>query len=261
MPSSKRVKKDPVQKEGLARLHKRIGTSGLCSRRAAEEWIAAGRVQVNGEIVREMGVKVGPDDEVRVDGQLLGGTRLYYLVMNKPTGVLTTMSDPQRRRTVAQYLPDVGGATLKPIGRLDMDTEGLLIFTNDGDFAHRMAHPRYGVEKEYHALVEGTPDEESIRKLREGVIVEGRRTAPADVRIRNVVQKTGDALLILILHEGRKRQVRYMCDSIGHTVKTLKRVRIGPIHLDKLPRGGCRMLGVQEVEALKKLVGLDEGDS
>ncbi len=258
MSGSKRVKREPERKEGLERLHKRIGASGLCSRRAAEEWIAAGRVQVNGEIVREMGVKVGPDDEVRVDGQILAGTRLYYLVMNKPTGVITTLSDPQRRRTIAQYLPDVGGATLKPIGRLDMDTEGLLMFTNDGDFAHRMAHPRYGVEKEYHALVEGLPDEEALRKLREGVIVEGRRTAPADVRVRNVVQKTGDALLVLILHEGRKRQVRYMCESVGHPVLTLKRVRLGPIRLDKLPRGACRMLGVQEIEALKKLIGLGE---
>jgi len=241
---------------GPERLHKRIAGAGLCSRRAAEEWIAQGRVMVNGEIVTAMGTKVGPEDDVRVDGQPLGRTRFHYLVMNKPTGVVTTLSDPQRRRTVAQLLPDVGGVTLKPIGRLDMDTEGLLMFTNDGTFAHRMAHPKYEVEKEYHALVTGVPDAEALTKLREGIVVEGRRTAPADVKIKHVIQSTGDAMLVLILHEGRKRQVRLMCDAIGHPVKTLKRVRLGPIYLDKLPRGGCRMLGVAEIETLKGLVGL-----
>lgn len=245
-----------TSQEGPERLHKRIAGAGLCSRRTAEEWIAQGRVEVNGRIVTEMGVQVGPEDVVRVDGQTLPGTRHFYLAMNKPAGVVTTLSDPQRRRTVAQLLPEVGGAALKPIGRLDMDTEGLLLFTNDGTFAHRMAHPRYGVEKEYHALVEGVPNEDALQKLRDGVVVEARRTAPADVRIKHVVQKTGDALLIMILHEGRKRQVRLMCEAVGHPVKTLKRVRIGPIYLDKLPRGGCRMLGKQEVDALKKLIGI-----
>lgn len=245
-----------TSERGTERLHKRIAGAGLCSRRAAEEWIAQGRVEVNGRIVTEMGVQVGPDDVVRVDGQTLGGTRRFYLAMNKPTGVVTTLSDPQRRRTVAQLLPEVGGAVLKPIGRLDMDTEGLLLFTNDGTFAHRMAHPRYEIEKEYHALVEGVPNEEALQKLRDGVVVEGRRTAPANVRIKHVVQKSGDALLILILHEGRKRQVRLMCEGVGHPVNALKRVRIGPIYLDKLPRGACRMLGKQEVDTLKKLIGI-----
>lgn len=242
---------------GPERLHKRIAASGLCSRRAAEEWIAQGRVMVNGETVTILGTKVGPEDDVRVDGQALGKTRFHYLVMNKPAGVVTTLSDPQRRRTVAQLLPDVG-AVLKPIGRLDMETEGLLFFTNDGTFAHRMAHPRFEVEKEYHALVTGIPTAETINKLREGVVVEGRRTAPADVTIKHTVQRTGDAMLVMVLHEGRKRQVRLMCETVGHSVKSLKRVRVGPIYLDKLPRGACRMLGVAEIETLKKLIGLED---
>jgi 23S rRNA pseudouridine2605 synthase len=237
--------------EGLDRLHKRIANSGFCSRRAAEKLIAERRVEVNGQVITEQGVKVGPDDEIRVDGRQIATPKQYYLLMNKPTGYITTMTDPQGRLTVTKLLPDMG-VTLKPVGRLDMETEGLLIFTNDGEFANRLAHPRYQIEKEYHASVEGRPDEKALKKLREGVYVEGRKTAPAKVILHHFEEKRNQSELWMILHEGRKRQVRLMCEAVGHPVKALKRVRIGPLRLHNMRKGECRMLSQVEVEALKK---------
>jgi 23S rRNA pseudouridine2605 synthase len=236
------------------RLHKRIANAGLASRRAAEKMILDGRVEVNGVTVTELGVKVDPDDDIRVDGRAIAAPKHYYLVMNKPTGYVTTMSDPQRRPTVAKLLPKLD-SQLKPIGRLDMDSEGLLVFTNDGEFANRMAHPKFEIEKEYHAIVKGKPDDKALEKLRKGVYVEGRRTAPAKVWVEREAGKD-QADLRLILHEGRKRQVRLMCDSVGHPVVSLKRVRIGSLRLGKMRRGECRMLSKDEVETLKKELGL-----
>lgn len=246
----------PSPEEPSERLHKRIAASGLCSRRAAEELIRQARVQVNGQIVLEMGVKVGPTDEVRVDGNAVGYSKICTLIMNKPVGFLTTLSDPQGRPTVKKLLPKLD-SVVKPVGRLDMESEGLLLFTNDGFLAQRLTHPRYGIEKEYHALVSGTPDEKALNKLREGVYIEeGGKTAPARAKLLHSGQKSNSSVVDITIHEGRKRQVRLMCEAIGHPVITLRRIRIGPLILKNLPPGACRLLGKKEVDKLKELVGL-----
>ena len=166
------VKKAQSAEDG-ERLHVKIAHAGLCSRRAAEKLIREGRVMVNGVIVMDMGVKVGDGDEVRVDGQVISEAKQYTLMLYKPIGVVTTLSDPQGRPTIAKYLPDYG-CQLKPVGRLDMDTEGLLLVTNDGELANRLAHPRYGIEKEYHAVVRGVQDVKALNHLRMGVFFEGK---------------------------------------------------------------------------------------
>jgi pseudouridine synthase len=219
--------------------------------------IRGGRVQVNGELVTTMGVKVGPEDTVAVDGTVLQVSKLTYILMNKPAGYLTTMSDPHRRPTVLKLLPRLD-VVVKPCGRLDQDTEGLLIFTNDGLFAQRLTHPRYGVEKEYVATLEGVPTDASLKSLREGVHIEGGRTAPATVTVDYVSEPRNETILRIVIHEGRKRQVRQMCEAVGYGVKALRRVRIGPIVLRNLPRGACRLLSMVEVDKLKEIVGLAE---
>lgn len=228
----------------------------MCSRRAAEVLIKEGRVTVNGEVIREMGISVGPDDEVAVDGMVLHAAKMYTVAMFKPKGVVTTLSDPQRRPTIVRYLPDYG-VQLKPVGRLDMDTEGLLLVTNDGELAQRLAHPSYGIEKEYQATVEGVPDAKSLDKLRKGVFIEGGKTSPAKVEMTYGEVGGKSASLRITIHEGRKRQVRLMCEAIGHRVISLKRVRIGPLYLKGMRAGECKLLGKKEVDQLRKLVGLE----
>lgn len=249
------VKNKPLLDEGPVRLHVYIAHSGYCSRRAAEELIKEGRVQVNGEPVVEMGVKVSPGDIVSVDGVSLAPANVYTVLLNKPTGVVTTLFDPQKRPTIVRYLPDLG-VQLKPVGRLDMDTEGLLICTNDGELAHRLAHPSFGIEKEYLAIVEGIPAEKTLNDLRRGVFIEQKRTSPAKVELIHAEEKKNTTGLKITIHEGRKRQIRLMCETVGHPVKSLRRVRIGPLRIKGMRPGECRMLGVQEVNELKRLVGL-----
>lgn len=238
----------------LVRLHKRIAESGLCSRRAAEGLISEGRVAVNGKVVREMGVKVTLEDEVLVDGVAIGIAKTYTLMMNKPVGYVTTLKDPQGRPTVARILPDLG-VMLKPVGRLDMDSEGLILFTNDGELANRLAHPRYGIEKEYEVIVHGLPDEKSIQKLRDGIYIETGKTSPAKVFVLNSQRERSK--LKFIIHEGKKRQIRLMCEAIGNPVISLRRVRYGHLTVKGLTKGECRMLGQKDVQLLKKMVGLD----
>ncbi len=240
----------------LERLHVRIARSGLCSRRTAEKLILEGRVQVNGETVIEMGIKVGEDDSVAVDGNILSIAKKYVLLLNKPAGVLTTLSDPQGRPTIVQFLPNYG-VQLKPVGRLDKDTEGLLMITNDGDIALRMAHPRYGLDKEYQAIVEGIPDEKALDRLRRGVMIEGGKTQPAKVEVVFVEERKGTTSLRITIHEGKKRQVRLMCEAIGHPVIRLTRVRIGPYHLRGLRPGECKLLSQTDVAKLRKLLGME----
>lgn len=238
------------------RLHKRIAAAGICSRRAAEELIREGRVKVNGAVIVEMGVKVGPEDRIEVDNRPIGFAKSYTLVMNKPVGYITTLSDPQGRRTVKELLPALP-VQVKPVGRLDYDSEGLLLFTNDGHLAQRLTHPRYGVEKEYQAVVSGVPEEQELEKLRKGVwIPEGGKTAPAEVRLVHVDKKGVSAVLKITIHEGRKRQVRLMCEAIGHPVQSLRRTRIGPLVLKNLPPGACRKVGEKELEELRRAVKL-----
>lgn len=202
-------------------------------------------------------MKVTEDDEVAVDGKVLAIAKKYTLLMNKPVGVLTTLSDPQGRPTIKNYLPDYG-VQLKPVGRLDMDTEGLLLITNDGDLALRITHPRYGLEKEYQAVVEGIPDERALDKLRRGVYIEGGKTAPAKVETVFVETRRETTSLRITIHEGKKRQVRLMCEAVGHPVIRLSRLRIGPYHVRGLRPGECKLLSQVEVAKLKKIVGLED---
>jgi 23S rRNA pseudouridine2605 synthase len=255
-PSPASAREPSPKDEGRERLHVRIAHAGLCSRRAAEKMIQEGRVAVNGKIVREMGIMVLPEDEVLVDGQTTTSAKQYTIVMNKPKGVVTTLSDPEGRPTIAKILPDFG-VQLKPVGRLDMETEGLLICTNDGELAHRLMHPRYGIEKEYIAVVKGEPGEKAIQKLRKGIYIETGKTAPAEVDVLPTVRSGNSTSLRIVLHEGKKRQVRLMCEAVGHPVLSLKRVRIGPLLVRGMRGGECRVLGQLEVDNLRRLVGLE----
>jgi len=245
----------PSDSDNLERLHVRIAHSGLCSRRAAEQLILEGRVTVNDDLVIELGRKVSPHDVVAVDGVVVGDAKQYTVLLNKPIGVVTTMHDPQGRPTIVRHLPNYG-VPLKPVGRLDMDTSGLLICTNDGELANRLAHPRYGIEKEYHAIVRGIPDEKALAKLRKGVFVEGRKTAPARVEVIHAEPKTHSTSLSIVIHEGRKRQVRLMCEAVGHPVTKLTRTRIGHLKLKGMRPGECKLLGKQDLDILREAVGL-----
>jgi pseudouridine synthase len=247
----------PREDDDRIRLHVKIAHSGLCSRRAAEKLILDARVEVNGEIITSLGYKVGPEDVVRVDGQPITEARLLTVMLNKPKGVVTTLRDPQGRPTIVKYLPDYG-IQLKPVGRLDMDTEGLLLCTNDGELANRLAHPRYGIEKEYQAIVKGLPDEKTLDKLRKGIWIEGGKTLPAQVSVVHAEAKTQTTSLRIVIHEGRKRQIRLMCEAIDHPVVSLRRLRIGPLFVRGMREGECKLLGQQEVAELKRLVGLEE---
>lgn len=240
------------------RLQKYLAHAGVASRRHAEELITAGAVSVNGRVVRELGTRVDPArDEVRVHGRPVkpAATDHLYILLNKPTDTVTTAYDPQRRRTVLDLLPDEWVARrVYPVGRLDRDTEGLLLLTDDGELALRLTHPRYALTKEYAALVEGRPSVAALHQLERGVLLPGeeRPTAPARAWLE---QQVGDATWMGIeLHEGRNRQVRRMLEVIGHPAIRLRRVRVGPLTLGRLPPGQSRLLMPQEVESLRRAV-------
>jgi 23S rRNA pseudouridine2605 synthase len=236
------------------RLQKIISAAGIASRRAAEELISQGRVMVNGKTVTELGSKADPDkDDVRVDERRVKGPQHHrYLLLNKPRGYVTTRSDPERRRTVLDLLKGVR-EYVYPVGRLDFDSEGLLILTNDGEFAAMMSHPSHEVERVYEAEVLGVPDAHDIDRLSKGLVIEGRRTSPALVELLPERRTKGDTSVIRVtIHEGRTRQVRKMCDAIGHPVRTLRRIRIGPIGDKTLKLGSYRELTADEVRRLRK---------
>jgi pseudouridine synthase len=235
------------------RLQKILSQAGVASRRAAERLIAEGRVTVNGEIVREMGTRADPTrDDIRVDDRRIkSAERLRYILLYKPVGYVTTRSDPQRRRTVIDLLAGVK-EYVYPVGRLDYDTEGLLLLTNDGDLAARLTHPRHGVERTYEARVAGMPDEVALERLRRGIPLDGRRTLPAEVLLLNKRRGAADGVLAITIREGRNRQVRRMLEAVGHPVKRLMRVGIGPLRDRGLRPGGWRELTAAEVEKLKK---------
>ena len=240
------------------RLQKILSAAGIASRRAAETLIVNGRVSVNGVTVLELGTKADPArDDVRVDGQRIRITaRHRYILLNKPRGYMTTRKDPEGRPTVLDLLPDVR-EYIYPVGRLDYDSEGLLLLTNDGELAQRLLHPSHEVEREYHARVRGVPGESAIERLRRGVVIDARRTAPAVVRLveTGLGAREDQSLLSIALHEGRTRQVRDMCDAVGHPVVRLKRVRFGPIADRTLEVGAHRDLTPHEVGALKRASG------
>ena len=234
----------------LIRLQKILSTAGVASRRASEKLIVEGRVSVNGATVTELGARADPEhDAIRVDGKRLQAPRARrYLLMNKPRGYVTTRSDPEGRPTVIDLLGRPR-EYVYPVGRLDYDSEGLLLLTNDGELAARLMHPRHEVEREYEVRVRGIPTRASIERLERGVMIDGRKTAPATVRLRESA-RDARATLTIIVHEGRSRQVRKMCEVIGHQVVRLRRVRIGPIADPTLRPGDVRDLTPAEIRRL-----------
>jgi 23S rRNA pseudouridine2605 synthase len=224
------------------RLNAYLARSGIASRRAADDLIKAGRVQVNGA-TGQLNTFVKRGDRVEIDGETVVPQQLAYVLLNKPAGTLTTARDPQGRPTVLE-LVDVPERVV-PVGRLDADTTGALLLTNDGPLAHRLAHPRYGVEKVYEAEVEGRPGPEALRQLEEGVELEEGRTAPARARL------LGSSTIELVLHEGRKHQVKRMCEAVGHPVLRLHRSRYAGLTLERLEPGQWRELEPSEVSRLR----------
>ncbi len=231
------------------RLHKYLARSGIASRRKCEEFIREGRVEVNGEVVREQGVKVFPGDDVLINGRPVEPGPLEYYLLNKPAGVISTVSDPRGRKTVVDLVPS--RQRLFPVGRLDQDTTGLLILTNDGGLAHRLMHPRYEVDKVYRAEVRGKVSRQVLDHIREGVQLEEGPTTPAQAKL--IAQKGADSLLEIVIHEGRKRQVRRMMEALGHPVIKLHRGEYAIFTDEDLELGQYRALTKREVAALEKL--------
>jgi 23S rRNA pseudouridine2605 synthase len=224
------------------RLNAFLARAGVASRRSADELIKAGRVTVNGE-PGQLNTVVGAHDRVEVDGKEVARQRLRYVLLHKPAGVVTTARDPQRRPTVVELVP--AEPRVVPVGRLDVDTTGALLLTNDGQLAHRLAHPRYGVEKTYVAEVEGDPDEEALQRLRDGVELDDGPTAPARAR------RLGPGRVELVLHEGRKHQVKRMLEAVGHPVRQLHRSGYAGLTLEGLEPGDWRELVPVDVERLR----------
>jgi pseudouridine synthase len=262
------------------RLQKILSQAGVASRRAAEKLIVDGRVSVNGETVRELGTKAEPSDDIRVDGRRVrSAERKRYILLNKPTGYVTTRSDPQRRKTVLDLL---GGVReyVYPVGRLDYDTEGLLLLTNDGDLAAQLTHPRHGVPRTYEARVAGIPDDDALERLRRGIPLDGHRTLPAEAQLlsrgarergpaeagrhpgkattagayaRNERSRRVHSVVRLTIREGRNRQIRRMLEAVGHPVESLRRVRIGSLSDRQLKPGEWRELTDDELRRLQDL--------
>jgi 23S rRNA pseudouridine2605 synthase len=236
----------------VERLQRSLARAGFGSRRACEELIAAGRVTVNGTVAT-LGDRIDPAvDEVRVKGdRIVVDPEMRYLAFHKPKGVTTTMKDAHAERDLRRYLPE--GPRVFPVGRLDRDTEGLLLLTNDGELAHRLAHPRHGVEKEYLAEVDGVPQPKQLGQLKRGVELDDGRAKALDARLTG--RTGGRGAVRIVLAEGRKREVRRMLAAVGLPVRRLIRVRVGPITLGQLPAGTVRDLEPDEVRALQRAAG------
>jgi pseudouridine synthase len=235
----------------MERLQKILARAGLASRREAERWILEGRVSVNGTVVRKLGTQAEPSrDSIRVDGKRIKlAAEPVYLALNKPAGVITTLNDPQQRPDITQFLEPLGEKQrVFPVGRLDFNSSGLILLTNDGELADRMTHPRYGVKKVYRARIQPARlSPRALEALREGVEIEDGLTAPAEVR------QPAPGVLELTIREGRKRQVRRMVEAVGHRVVELERVAFGPLGLRGLEPGKSRRLTKAEVERLRRL--------
>jgi 23S rRNA pseudouridine2605 synthase len=235
------------------RLQKLIATAGLASRRHAEQMIEAGEVTINGQVVTTLGAKADPEkDHIKVRGRLINpllkGREKVYVLLNKPRGYLSSVSDPESRPLVTELVPESLGR-LHPVGRLDFNTEGLLILTNDGELTNFVTAARNNVPKVYEAKVKGVPPENSIERLRRGVVLEdGVRTKPAE--IERLEDRDTNSWFRVTLHEGRNQQIRKMFDAIGHSVVKLRRVQIGPLRDDNMPLGAYRMLAPKEVSRL-----------
>ncbi len=241
----------------MERLQKILARAGLASRREAERWILAGRVTVNGRIVRELGSRADPaKDAVKVDGKRIkAASPPIYYALHKPPGMLTTMHDPEKR-------PDLSSLTARlrekqrvfPVGRLDFNSSGLLLLTNDGELAQRLMHPRFGVKKVYRVKLSECPDAQDLASIRKGIRLEDGMTAPARVKIMEKLKR--NAWIEIEIHEGRNRQVRRMFAALGFFVEKLIRIRVGPVSLGALPPGDLRPLSKTEVKTLKEAVGL-----
>lgn len=233
------------------RLQKILSARGICSRRRAEEWITAGRVRCNGT-VSHLGDTADPDrDEIRVDGKPLPPVqKQVYIMLHKPKGYVTTLSDEKGRPEAARLVEDCG-ARVYPVGRLDMDSEGLLLFTNDGEFANALMHPKHEVDKTYRVTVRGF-SREGLENLKKPIVLDGYTIRAPQVKVLKTFENTDKCLLSVTIHEGRNRQVRRMCDAAGMTVTRLIRVREGSLELGKLPSGKWRHLTEEEVASLRK---------
>jgi 23S rRNA pseudouridine2605 synthase len=251
-----KTRSDP--KESKERLQKILSAAGIASRRAAEEYIRQGRVTVNGTTVTELGTKADlAHDDIRVDGRRVKSPqKKRYILLYKPRGFITSRADPQRRPTVIDLLTKGGVREyVYPVGRLDYDSEGLLLLTSDGDLAARLTHPRHGVPREYQVRVRGVPDRHTLDRLSSGITIDGRRTAPAEITLERVLEGDAQSIVSFVIREGRNRQVRDMCDAVGHPVMKLRRVRIGPITDDHIRPGEFRDLSDREVAMLKRAAG------
>lgn len=240
------------------RLQKVMAAAGIASRRASERLITDGRVRVNGETVTTLGVKVDPDSaRIEVDGRRIRSQRRRYIMLNKPSGYITTMADERGRRSVADLVET--SERVVPVGRLDRPTQGLLLLMNDGELANRIMHPRYGLAKEYLVLADGYPPPEVVEHLRDGIMIDGDRVMPEEVRPQ---RESRDGLLLkVVIHEGRNRIVRRMFEAVNYPVLRLVRTRVGPIQLGNLPRGAWRDLSDSELRLLREAVGLDDDRS
>lgn len=236
----------------MDRLQKVIAHAGVASRRDAEKMIVDGRVAVNGEIVTELGTKVSTNDHVEVDKVPIYKEEPVYYLFYKPTGVITAVSDDRGRKVVTDYFPEVE-QRIYPIGRLDYNTSGLLLLTNDGEFANSLMHPRYELNKTYIAKVNGIPSKSDMNKLANGIVIDGKKTARANARIKEIDKDKQKAIVELTIHEGRNRQVRKMLEAIKCPVDKLKRERYGFLDLDNLQPGESRPLLKKEVHRLKDL--------
>lgn len=234
----------------LERLQKVMAHAGVASRRKCEEIIESGRVKVNGEIIRELGVKVSDNDLIEVDGKVISQEKKIYILLNKPTGFITTVDDPRGRRTVLDLIEGVS-QRIYPVGRLDYDTSGLLLMTNDGDLTYILTHPSHMINKTYRVEVNGHPEEKDFDRLEKGVFLEDGLTAPA--RVENIRKKKNTSTFDLTIYEGRNRQVRRMCDKIGYKVEKLQRIRFSFLKLEGLKEGDFRYLDKKEVEKLREL--------
>ena len=231
------------------RLQKYLALCSVASRRASEALILDGRVKVNGKTVTELGTKVIYGDIVEVDGkEIRPDKKKIYIALNKPAGCVTTASDERGRKTVMEYVQDIN-ERIYPVGRLDYNTEGLLIMSNDGDFTYALTHPKHEKEKVYEALVSGIVLHGAVDKLEKGVYIDGKKTAPAKAEV--LEHRKNTSLIRIAIHEGRNRQVRKMCESVGHKVLALKRTSIDGIELGNLPLGKWRHLNENEIKRLK----------
>lgn len=242
----------------MERLQKVLAHAGVASRRAAEQMILDGKVQVNNTVVKELGIKVDPEkDVILVNGKPITKEQKRTLMFFKPLGVITAMSDPEGRRTVADFFEEVP-ERVYPVGRLDYNTDGLLIMTNDGELAKRMMHPRYELKKTYSLVTRGIPKEEELDRLRAGIRLEDGMTAPAEIEVIYRDKVKEEAKIEIIIHEGRNRQVRRMFERIGYPVKRLRRIQIGPLTLKAMRKGEFRDLTDREMTRLLDELGMSK---